>query len=161
MKKIILTMAVILTASFANAQKDMKFGAKAGLDMVSVKYDGAGSESLTGFFIGGFAEFDIADEFVLQPGLNYHAASKDGVNFNYISIPVLAKYNVAEKFNVLAGPSLYYSLESNDNDKTRFNLDLGASYDITENIIVEARYAIGLTGDAKVSHFLLGLGYRF
>lgn len=93
--------------------------------------------------------------------MNYHAASKDGVDFNYISIPVLAKYNVAEKFNLYAGPSMYYSLESDDDDKTRFNFDIGASYDITENLFVEPRYSLGLTGDVKVSHFLIGVGYKF
>lgn len=164
MKKIILTMAVVLTATFANAQKDMKFGVKGGLDMVSVKATGS-SLSLTGFFVGGFAEFGIADKMVLQPGLNYHTASKSENGFtykaNFLSVPVLLKYNVAEKINLLAGPSLYYSLESTDSDKTRFNLDLGGSYDITENFFVEPRYSVGLTGDAKVSHFLIGVGYKF
>lgn len=61
----------------------------------------------------------------------------------------------------MAGPSMYYSLESTDNDKTRFNLDLGASYNITEEFFVEPRYSAGLTGDVKVSHFLIGVGYKF
>ncbi|WNM19005.1 porin family protein [Flavobacterium capsici] len=160
MKKIILTIAAVFAFGVASAQ-DLKYGAKAGLDLLSAKYDGAGSVSATGFYVGGFVEFGIADKFALQPGVNYHAASKEGVDFNYISIPVLAKYNVAEKFNLLAGPSLFYSMDSEDNDKTRFNLDLGASYDITENLFVDPRYSLGLTGDVKVSHFLIGLGYRF
>jgi opacity protein-like surface antigen len=163
MKKIILTVAAVFALSFANAQ-DMKFGVRGGLDMVSVTASGT-SESLTGFFFGGFADFEIADKMVLQPGLNYHTASKSvgGVTYkwNFLSIPVLLKYNVAEKINLLVGPSLFYSMESKDTDKTRFNLDLGGSYDITDNFFVEPRYSIGLTGDAKVSHFLIGLGYKF
>jgi opacity protein-like surface antigen len=102
---------------------------------------------------------------VLQPGINYHSATKSANGFdikaNFLSVPVLVKYEVAEKINLIAGPSLYFNTDSEANDKTTFNLDLGASYDITENLIVEARYSIGLSGDAKVSHFLLGLGYRF
>jgi opacity protein-like surface antigen len=164
MKKLILSIVALSAFGIASAQKDMKFGVKGGLDMVSVKATGA-STSLTGFFVGGFAEFAIADKMVLQPGLNYHTASKSENGFtykaNFLSIPVLLKYNVAEKINLLAGPSLYYSLESTDTDKTRFNLDLGGSYDITENFFVEPRYSIGLTGDAKVSHFLIGVGYKF
>ena len=35
MKKIILTMAVVLTATFASAQKEMKFGVKGGLNFGS------------------------------------------------------------------------------------------------------------------------------
>jgi opacity protein-like surface antigen len=173
MKKIILSSIALLAFGFANAQDGASFGVKGGLDMVSYKYtfsDGeggtvSGTESLTGFFVGGFAEFGIADKFMLQPGLNYHTASKkiDGVELkaNFLSVPVLIKYEIAEKFNLMAGPSLFYSLESDDEDKTRFNFDLGASYGITENFFVEPRYSVGLTGDTKVSHILIGVGYKF
>lgn len=123
--------------------------------------EGGGSDSATGFFVGGFVEFGIADKFTLQPGLNYHAASKDGYKLNFLSIPVLAKYEIAEKFNVMAGPSLFYSLESDDVDKTRFNFDIGASYNFTENFFVEPRYSLGLTGDVKIGHILIGAGYKF
>ncbi|WP_162127365.1 porin family protein [Flavobacterium phycosphaerae] len=170
MKKIILTMVAALAVTFAFAQKkggsdDMRFGVRGGLDMISVKIAGGGSESLTGFYLGGFAEFAIADQFVLQPGISYHSASKTVNGFdikaNFLSVPVLVKYQVAEQFNLLAGPSLYYNTDSEAQDKTTFNLDLGASYDITENFLVEARYSIGLTGDSKVNHFLVGVGYKF
>ena len=146
MKKIILSIVALAAFGVASAQKDMKFGVKGGLDMISLSNGGG---SATGFFAGGFAELGLTD-----------TASKEGVNFTYLSIPVLAKYNVADKINVLAGPSLYYSLESADNDKTRFNLDLGGSYDITDNLFFEPRYSIGLTGDVKYSHFLIGVGYK-
>lgn len=160
MKKIILTVAAIFAFGVASAQ-DMKFGVKAGLDMVSAKIDGGGSISATGFYAGGFLEFGIADGFAIQPGLNYHAASKDQMDLNFISIPVLVKYTIADSFNLLAGPSLFYNMDSDAQDKTAFNLDLGVSYDITENFFVEPRYALGLTGDVKVSHFLIGVGYKF
>jgi opacity protein-like surface antigen len=68
---------------------------------------------------------------------------------------------VAEKINILAGPALFYNMDSAAKDKTTFNLDLGASYDITENFFVDPRYSLGLSGDTKVSHFLIGVGYRF
>lgn len=175
MKKIILTLAVVLTATFANAQKDMKFGVRGGIDMVSAKSPsyteeivpgfpvtvGGGTVSTTGFYVGGFADFSIADKLTLEPGINYHTASKDGYKFDYLSVPLTFKYQVADKINVLAGPTLFYSMDSADADKTRFNLDLGGSYDITENLFVDPRYSIGLTGDIKVNHLLIGVGYRF
>ena len=176
MKKIILSSIALLAFGFANAQDGARFGVKGGLDMVSykvpggVEFDedlgvfvttGSVSESATGFFVGGFVEFGIADKFTLQPGLNYHAASKDGYKLNFLSIPVLAKYEIAEKFNLMAGPSLFYSLESDDVDKTRINFDLGASYNFTENFFIEPRYSAGLTGDVKIGHILIGVGYKF
>ena len=172
MKKIILTIAAVFAFGAASAQ-DMKFGVRGGLDLVSAKMtvdlgDGetfSSSESLTGFFVGGFVEFGLADKFVLQPGISYHMASKGSgeaeIKADFLSIPVIVKYAVAEKINILAGPALFYSMDSEDPDKTRFNLELGASYDISENFFVDPRYSIGLTGDSKVSHFLIGVGYKF
>ena len=157
MKKIILTMAVVLTATFAGAQ-DMKFGVRGGYNSASIS---GGGGSITGFFLGGLAEFSLGDKLVLQPGLNYHTFSANGASTSALSIPVLFKYNVAEKINLLAGPSLYYSLESGVDDKTTFGLDLGGSYDITDNIFVEPRYSLGLTGDVKVNVLFFGVGYKF
>ncbi len=156
MKKMMFTAAAVLAFGFANAQ-DAKFGAKAGLDLVSIS---GGSGSITGFAVGGFAEFNLSDKVILQPGLNYHTASEDGGNLNYLSIPVIAKFNVAQKINLLAGPSLYYSLDSGDGDKASFNLDFGASYDINDKLFVEPRYSAGL-GDLSLNHFVIGLGYKF
>lgn len=173
MKKVLLTAAALFAFGFANAQ-DTKFGAKAGLDIVSFSGNGS-STSLTGFFVGGFAEFGIADKMMLQPGLNYHSASKTEtinlgpfgsseikVEANFISVPVMLKYEVAESFNLMGGPALYYNVTSGvTTDKTRFNLELGASYDFTDNLFVEPRYSIGLNGEAKASHLLIGVGYKF
>lgn len=178
MKKIILSSIALLAFGFANAQDGARFGVKGGIDMVSAKYEytevdidfetgevetfsASETVSATGFFVGGFVEFGLSDKLTLQPGLNYHTASKSGLKLDFISIPVLFQYEIAEKFNVIAGPSMYYSLESDDEDKTRFNLGVGASYSFTENFFLEPRYDIGLTGDSKISHFLIGVGYKF
>ena len=160
MKKIILTAAAVFAFSFANAQ-DTMYGVKGGLDMMS--FSGAGtSDSVTGFFVGGFAEFGLSDKIDLQPGLNYHTASKDGIKSTFVSIPVLFKYGVADKINLIAGPSLFYNMDSDvKTDKSRFNLQIGGSYDITENLFIEPTYSLGLTGDVKVNHLLIGLGYKF
>lgn len=156
MKKIIFTAAAVLAFGFSNAQ-DIKFGAKGGLDIISI----SGAGSATGFFIGGFTELNITDQIAIQPGINYHTASNEGTNFNYIGIPVLAKFNATEKLNLIAGPSLFYFLESTATEKTFFNIDFGASYDINENFFIEPRYSAGLTGEMKANHFTLGLGYKF
>lgn len=160
MKKIIVTITALFAFGFANAQ-DVKFGAKAGLDMQS--YTGGGSsESMTGFYVGGFAQFGLTDAISLQPGLNYNTASKDGFKSDFLSIPVLFNYKVADKINIIAGPALYYNMDSDvKTDKSRFNLEIGGSYDITENLFIDPRYSLGLNGETKVNHLLIGLGYRF
>jgi len=173
MKKIILIVAIALTANFANAQDAMKFGVRGGVDMVSAKADvtyvdplggvhtSSSSFSTTGFYVGGFVDFSIADKMVLEPGIAYHAASKDDFKLNFLSIPVTFKYEIATKFNIMAGPSLFYNMDSDAQDKTTFNFDIGASYDITDNFFVDPRYSLGLSGDTKVNHLLIGVGYKF
>jgi hypothetical protein len=175
MKKVILSMIALLAFGYAHAQKDMAFGIRGGLDMVSVKVAsvtvpdglggtetfGGGTVSTTGFYLGGFADISISDKIMLEPGLCYHTASKDGAKYDFLSIPVTFKYQVADKINVLAGPTMFYSMDSDDPDKTRFNLDLGGSYDISDKFFIDPRYSIGLTGDSKVNHFLIGVGYKF
>jgi opacity protein-like surface antigen len=159
MKKIILTAIAICAFGFAQAQ-DMKYGVRGGIDMVSASASGY-SESTTGFYVGGFTEFEMSDKITLQPGLGYHTASKDGAKFDYLSIPVMAKYGLSDNIHLVAGPGLYYSMDSEDKDKTRFNLGVGGVYDISENLFVEPRYDMGLTGDVKVNHFLISVGYKF
>ena len=157
MMKKLLFVAVLLISTFSQAQKT-KFGVKAGVDFASVKVKVAGTtatSSETGFFLGGFATLGVSDKFSVQPELLYVAVSDS----NFFSIPVLAKYSFAEKFSALAGPSFNY-FSNADTDKFKVNLDLGASYDITEEIEVNAKYSLGF-GDVAVNGLFVGAGYRF
>lgn len=169
MKKIILTAAAVFAFGFANAQ-DTKFGIKAGVDLASLKveFDGvSASESETGFYIGGFVDIKVSDKFTVQPALLY-VAVKD---FDQIQIPILAKIAVGEKFSLLAGPDIGFLMDAAEGIKsTNFGLDFGASYDVSENISIDAKYNLGLTNlvedapsgySAKVNGIFLGLGYKF
>jgi opacity protein-like surface antigen len=116
--------------------------------------------SSTGFHVGGFAEFDVADKIALQPGVSYISNSGGGI-FN---IPLLAKYKVAEKFGIVAGPSIYmWSATTPDGSQSKTLIDItaGGNYDITENIFAEAHYSLGLGGDYKIGNFMIGAGYKF
>lgn len=158
MKKILLTAAAVFAFSFANAQ-ETKFGMKAGMDNLSFS---GGGESVTGFFVGGYTEFGLTDKVVLQPAVNYHTASKNGYNFSFLSVPVLFKYNAADKINLLAGPALFYNMDSNvTSNKSTFSLNLGGSYNITDKLSIEPTYSLGLTGDVKANRLLIGVGYKF
>lgn len=157
MKKL-LFIALFIGAFGAQAQKDTKFGVKAGVDFatVKVKFMGAtASSSETGFFVGGFATLGVSEKFAVQPELLYVAISDS----NFFSLPVLAKYTFAEKFSALAGPSFNYFSDMEE-DKFKVNIDLGATYDITENIDVNAKYSLGF-GDVAVSGVFIGAGYKF
>jgi opacity protein-like surface antigen len=187
MKKILLS-AILLATVFVNAQ-EIKFGAKLGLNASNFSGDVTDSKSLIGPQIGGFAEIAISDKFAIQPELlfsmqgaksefsdsdfDYSYSEKSKTKLNYLNIPVSAKYNLSEKFSVLAGPqfgilmsakedfdvsetisgvtdSYSESVDAKDFYKTlALSLNLGATYSITENIFVDARYNLGLSSITK------------
>ena len=157
MKKLLFIAVVFVGAFTAQAQKT-KFGVKAGVDFASIKVEVAGvsgTASETGFFVGGFATLGISEKFAVQPELLYVAISDS----NFFSVPVLARYTFAEKFSALAGPSFNYFSDATE-DKLKMNLDLGATYDFTEEIDVNAKYSLGF-GDVAVNGIFIGAGYKF
>jgi hypothetical protein len=158
MMKKLLFAAIVLAGTFAHAQKETKFGVKAGVDFASIKVEVAGvsgTASETGFFVGAFATLGISEKFAVQPELLYVAISDS----NFFSVPVLAKYSFTEKLSALAGPSLNYFSDAEE-DKLKVNLDLGGAYDITEEIEVNAKYSLGF-GDVAVNGIFIGAGYKF
>jgi opacity protein-like surface antigen len=100
---------------------------------------------------------------------------------DYIVVPVMAKFYVADAFSLEAGPQVGFLMsaklkadgDSVDNkdeyNTTDFGLNLGAGYDFTENISAGVRYTLGLSNIAKDSgsdkvmnnNFALALAYKF
>ncbi len=161
MKKIILSAVAILVFGFASAQ-ETKFGVKAGVDLATMKakvdtgfgtVEATGSE--TGFFVGGFVNFGLSEKFSIQPEVMYVAITDS----NFLSVPILAKYSIANSFSLIAGPSLNYFMDAEE-DEFKVNVDFGAIYDITENLDVNAKYSLGM-GDVQVSGIFIGVGYKF
>ena len=91
----------------------------------------------------------------MQPELMYVAITDS----NFLSVPILAKYDVAEKIGLMAGPSLNYFSDAEE-DKLKINIDFGGMYDITEEINVNLKYSLGM-GDVSVSGIFIGAGYTF
>lgn len=123
--------------------------------------------SETGFYLGvAFTELEISDQIDIQPEINY-VSIKD---FDQIQVPILARINVAEKFNVYAGPNFGILLDTGEGLKNlNLALDAGLSYDISDDFLIEARYGLGLSnllenGDSnnslKLSGFQVGVSYR-
>lgn len=187
MKKILLS-AVFLFSALSYAQ-DVKFGAKVGLNISNLSGDVEDTKSLIGAHLGGFAEISISEKFAIQPELlfsmqgakseysesdvDYSYSEESKTKLNYLNVPILAKYYVAEKFALLAGPqfgilmSAKEEYEFSENfggvadsgsesiDAKEFykslalSFNLGASYSITENFFIDARYNLGLSSIAK------------
>ena len=107
MKRTLLCTVILLFGLLIINAQEIKYGVKSGLDFSSLKVKNQTYIVLqipeTGFYVGGFAENGAFLMLLLfRPELLYVAV--DGLN--QISIPLMAKYEVSEDFNVLAGPSL-------------------------------------------------------
>ena len=122
----------------------------------------------TGFYLGlALSDISLFNKFELQPEFRF-VGVKD---FSQIQVPVLLSYGITEKFHALAGPNLAFLLEAGDGLKSfNFALDFGLSYDVSEKIVIDARYDWGQTnlldgGDSnnyiKINNIQFGIVYRF
>ena len=194
-KQLLILVAVIGLGFSANAQDEkksgsgmsgeVKFGPKAGLNIASLTEDN--TKSLTGFHVGGFAEIMISDKFAVQPEVLYSmqgakADEGDGkINLDYIAIPVMAKYFVAEGFSIEAGPQISFvtraemsgggeTVDVKDfTNSTDFGLNFGLGYSLPMGVMFSGRYNLGLSDTAKDNEgdavkngvFQLSVGYKF
>ncbi len=185
MKKIILvvTMAVFGLTN-VNAQ-DIKFGAKAGLNFVSIS--GGDTEELginTDFNFGVLAEIPISEKFSLQPELMYSGqgyageATDERVALNYLNIPLMGKYYLTKGFSLETGPQIGFLLsakgkDTDDKDAFKtvdFGVNFGLGYKLDNGLNFGVRYNLGLsdinnidgfTDKNKNRVFQLSVGYIF
>ncbi|MBF4518860.1 PorT family protein [Flavobacterium sp. ANB] len=201
MKKTMLTAMAVMAFVFLNAQ-ETKFGLKGGANLSTLTGDTQHTSLKAGFHVGGFAEFKLSDKFSIQPEVLYSTQGTkekgSGTDFQgqvyeielnyklaYINVPILAKYYVAEKFSLEAGPQIGFLVAakrkytapgvSEEDDVKKdfgsidFGVDFGAGYDLTEKFSVGLRYNLGLTNlhkdidyyKIKNSVFSLSAGYKF
>ena len=191
MKKLLLFVA-FGGFTFLNVQsQEVTFGVKAGVNFanLSVDSDGASPQSRTGFHIGGLVEIPVSEKFSVQPELLYSAQgakSKESVvddfygnytaettlKMDYISLPVMAKYYVANGLALEAGPQFNFLVSAKGEYEVKMNgmsqsgeidmkeqlkkfdigLGFGASYTLDMGLLIGARYNLGLTdaNDAEV-----------
>ncbi|MCW5516339.1 porin family protein [Muriicola sp. Z0-33] len=188
MKKALLTMTIVMFISFAAAAQDINIGAKAGLNLATLKPDLNDPAVRTSFHLGGVVEIPLLDELSLQPELFYSSQGvkdesddDEEVRLNYLSIPVLAKYYVAEGLSIEAGPQIGFllSAEVEDNGDTTdlkdttkstdFGFALGLGYKLENGLNFAARYYFGSdvndiesdTDKFKNNVFQLSIGYFF
>ena len=185
MKKL-LVLSIITVFGLINSVKaqNIDFGLKGGLNIANISGGDVDRNNLFTFHIGGFTELHINEKFSIQPELFYTRQGSETENMlkvkiDYLAIPLLAKYYLADKFSIEAGPQISFLI----NDKIKFNdssipdaetdaasfdfgLNLGFGYDVSTNMFVQARYNFGITTiaenpDVTNSVFQISLGYKF
>ena len=196
MKKELFILAIAIAATGSVNAQDVKIGAKVGLNLANITgdFDGDDLDAKTGFNLGVFAEISLSDKLIFQPELLFstQGAKSEETNYNYslklnyLNIPLMIKYAVTDKFALELGPQVGFLLSANEeetfNGETAsdeedvkdyfksidFGLNFGASFDVSEKIIIGARYNLGLSNisdiediNVKNSLFSLSVGYRF
>ena len=158
-KSIVLGVLFIATTSVVNAQDlDNRFGIKGGLNKTFFNVDqqnlGFYSTSETGFYGGLFVEFPIDDDLTIQPEVLYISVG----DFNFLNVPIYAKYEVANKLHLMAGPSVNYFFDFYTS-KLKIGADISSSYDITQALDVHVKFALGIDELAPNGLFF-GLGLK-
>lgn len=199
MKKFFLFFAMSLFLMMANSQtkqtrgeEEVSFGIKAGVNFASFAGDGTDDLSgRTGLHVGAMAEIPLGSFFAVQPELIYSMQGAeydvDGQNgkfkFDYLNIPVIFKFEVAEGLNLEVGPQVGFLLSANaemgdieqdikDYIKgTDFAAAVGLSYRMQSGLSVGARANLGFSEGSDDEDFFdpnwknsviqISLGYFF
>ena len=197
MKKITLLVIVVLVSGSIYAQDQIKFGLKAGVNFANLVGDDIdGAETRVGLNLGGLVEIPVSEKFSFQPELAYSQygttnndeGSDISINLDYLTLPLLAKFYVAEGFSLEGGPQLGFKLKG-EVEVDNVSVDLedgikgfdygitgGVGYSLPMGIFFQARYYYGLSdvfddfqiedvevesGDIKNAAFQLSVGYKF
>jgi len=172
MKKLLLAFSLTLLAfTGLKAQGQVDFGVTGGLlntnadisiSALGINLANIDAVNETGFYIGLVVDIAATEKFHIQPELTYGSAG----DLSFIYLPVMAKFYVADKFHIMAGPQINFSSNLGDIkqairdiegvlgtngdiddvlNSTTFDLGFGAGYDINDSFRVLARYAIPLS----------------
>jgi len=186
MKKMILVVGLTMSMLLqVNAQSNndtsskLKFGVKAGVNLANASGNGINflfgrdesSENRLGLTIGGLVEYQLSEKISLQGELAYAQQGfkknysdddyKETFALNYLNVPVMAKYYIADELSFEVGSQFGFLLaakynENDDGDKyeedvkeffksTDFGIIFGLGYQLENGLGLNLRYNLGLS----------------
>jgi hypothetical protein len=192
MKKAFLAM-MVLSLAIASQAQGVRIGAKLGANMNKISGQSFKEGYDLSYHVGGFLEIDLSKKWGLQPEVYFNQATttrtsgfnaiytanpnaNTDIKLNYLSIPILLRYNIGNMLTLNAGPQ--FSILMN-NDKTLlqnggsafkngdFAMAAGAQINL-KMLRIYGRYNIGLSNindidnrdEWKSQQIQLGLGVR-
>jgi len=192
--KYTLVCTALLLSFVANAQ-NFHFGPKLALNYSALKGNGMQNKFSAGFEAGAFAEYNFSKHWAIQPELLYtwnpykkgddfltyynnsgRDAAGTNINLAYVSVPVLARYNLNKILSFMAGPQFGYLVYEDEDlikegrkafNKTEISAAAGAQVNLG-NVGFYARYVKGLNdiNDVdgrytwKSNHIQVGIAVR-
>ncbi|MBY0348493.1 MAG: outer membrane beta-barrel protein [Hydrotalea flava] len=189
MKKIIvLTIGVFCLTAIAQAQ-GFRAGIKAGGNLTKIDGQTFDQGFQLSYQVGGFAEIDFNKKFGIQPELLWSQSATKSATFSgifppdqnikldYLTIPVLLRYNVGKLVTFNLGPQFGILLNKNDNllvnGQNAFksgDFAMVGGVQLNFNVLrIYGRYAVGLNNLNDVSNqnnwksqqIQMGMGFRF
>lgn len=196
MKRLVLAViGVVMFSAASYSQGGFRLGVKLGTNLNKVEGESFNSGFDVAYHVGGFAEIDFNKKWGIQPEVLWNQTSGRRSNFdnlystavnpngaekvklNYLSIPILLRYNIGNILSLNAGPQFGILL---DEDKTLlqsgqsafkdgdFSMVLGGQLNFSF-LRVYGRYNIGLQNINDIDNkdkwtnqqIQLGLGLRF
>ena len=136
MKKLLLaSFAMFVIAVAVNAQGGFRLGIKGGLNLNQIQGVSFNDGFNYGYHLGGFAEIDFTKKIGIQPEVLWNQSNSQmsgqfatlypsitnpntlnqDVVLNYLSIPILLRYNLGSMFSIVAGPQFGILTNKNQN----------------------------------------------
>lgn len=172
MKKTFFTLTLIAFCAGSVLAQGISGGIKAGANFANQKIDYEGLDispsSRTSLHLGVFLTIMVSETFGVQPELMYNSVGskieiggEDGISkVNYLSVPIMVRYNPVAIFNIHAGPQFGFLLSAEDeydgnSEDTKdeykqldLGLGIGAGVDLPMGLGFSARYVVGLSNIA-------------
>lgn len=163
-------MFVTLQFFVVQAQNDLKFGIKGGVNFANLSSSNTNENKvLTGVNFGIFSKLPINNSFAIQPEiyfttkgseLTYQNVFVDGTakfELNYIEVPVMVIFNLGQNFNFQFGPYASYLVSSKVKNVSDINFNFEDNIDSDDFNKFDTGIAVGLGYDTKS----VGFGIRY
>ncbi|MDB2462632.1 hypothetical protein N9W61_00815 [Algibacter sp.] len=118
-------------------------------------------------FSNYFSEYKLNENWVLRAENIETNFGGLGATYMVKDVPLLAKYNISEKFSVLFGPTLNLLLINGAVEDVTTSGTIGVQYDFTESFLMEARFNQNLSSETSLqtklptTNSLLKLGAKY
>ena len=182
MKKLLVIITIaVFTVSSSFAQGEVRFGAKAGLNLASIggdSYHGLGGfDSRTSFHIGALVEVPFTDKISVQPEVMYSSQGSKGdfgftstgdIKLDYLTLPIMGKYHIIEGLSGELGPVFSFLVKAEAEDGETVidplpkseTIDLKDQYkgfDVAIGIGATYRLPFGLFGSLRYNKGILDI----
>ena len=177
-----LTICFLITTSvFAQEEKDKLYtraGFKTGINYTGVMGD-IEADSRIRMHLGAVIEFPVSQKFFIQVEPMYTAqgyrlntdGEENDIDLNYLALPILAKFYVADGLSLESGLQLATLANASQTDEETsddfFNMfsnsdyswSFGVSYMLNSGLFFQARYNLGLTNINDIDSPSLNYNY--